>query len=321
MKKKILLLSGDPISINSEIIYKTWKKLKNPIKKKIYLVSNFNLLNAQFKKLKYSLKMVKVKNINENIKGNHLKIINVNLKFDRPFNVSQINRSKFVLNSLDLAHQLAGNGEVSGMINCAIDKKLLGQKKIGVTEYLASKCKVKNHSEVMLIKNKRLSVVPITTHVDVRHISRKISSIKIINKTKTAERWFKKYLNKKPKIGMLGLNPHNAELRKGSEENKFIIPAIKKLKDLNINIKGPLVADTLFINDYKNFDIIIGMFHDQVLGPFKAIFKFNAINITLGLKYLRVSPDHGTATKLIYKKKAKEESLLECIKFINKFGK
>ena len=68
MKKKILLLSGDPISINSEIIYKTWKKLKNPIKKKIYLVSNFNLLNAQFKKLKYSLKMVKVKNINENIR-------------------------------------------------------------------------------------------------------------------------------------------------------------------------------------------------------------------------------------------------------------
>ena len=321
MKKKILLLSGDPISINSEIIYKTWKKLKNPIKKKIYLVSNFNLLNAQFKKLKYSLKMVKVKNINENIKGNHLKIIDVHLKFDRPFNVSQINRSKFVLNSLDLAHQLAGNGEVSGIINCAIDKKLLGQKKIGVTEYLASKCKVKNHSEVMLIKNKRLSVVPITTHVDVRHISRKISSIKIINKTKTAERWFKKYLNKKPKIGMLGLNPHNAELRKGSEENKFIIPAIKKLKDANIKIKGPLVADTLFINEYKNFDIIIGMFHDQVLGPFKAIFKFNAINITLGLKYLRVSPDHGTATKLIYKKKAKAESLLECINFINKFTK
>jgi len=321
MKKKILLLSGDPISINSEIIYKTWKKLKNPIKKKIYLVSNLNLLNAQFKKLKYSLKMVQVKNIHENIKGNHLKIINVNLKFDRPFNISQEKRSKFVLNSLDLAHQLAENGEVSGIINCAIDKKLLGKKKIGVTEYLASKCKVKNHSEVMLIKNKRLSVVPITTHVDIKHISRKINSIKIINKTKTAEKWFKEYLNKKPKIGMLGLNPHNAELRKGSEENKYIIPAIKKLKASNIKIKGPLVADTLFINDYKDFDIIIGMFHDQVLGPFKAIFKFNAINITLGLKYLRTSPDHGTATKLIYKKKAKAESLLECINFINKFGK
>ena len=121
----------------------------------------------------------------------------------------------------------------------------------------------------MLIRNKKLSVIPITTHIGVKQISRKISLIKIINKVKTAEFWFKYHFNRKPKIGILGLNPHNAELRKGSEENKIIIPAIKKLKILKIKIKGPLVADTLFINDYKNFDIIIGMYHDQILAPFK----------------------------------------------------
>ena len=66
---------------------------------------------------------------------------------------------------------------------------------------------------------------------------------------------------------------------------------------------GPLVSDTIFINDYKKYDIIIGMFHDQVLAPFKTLFKFNAINLTLGLKYLRVSPDHGTAKNLIIEKK------------------
>ena len=129
----------------------------------------------------------------------------------------------------------------------------------------------------------------------------------------------KKRLKRKPKIGILGLNPHNAELRKNSEEKKIIIPAILKLKKLGFLIKGPLVSDTVFINDYKNFDVLVGMFHDQVLTPFKAIFKFNAINITIGLNYLRVSPDHGVAKNIIYKNKANPNSLIKCIKFVNKF--
>ena len=321
MTKKILLLSGDPNSINSEIIYKSWKKLDTSIKKQLYLIGNAKLLRAQFQKLGYHLKLIKINSIKEKAKTNHLKIIDIDIKFNKPFDVSKKNRSKLILKSLNLAHHLAEKREVLGIINCAIDKKLLGKKNSGVTEYLASKCKIKNHSEVMLIRNKNLSVIPITTHIDIKQISRNISLTKIVNKVKTAENWFKYHFNKKPKLGILGLNPHNAELRKGSEENKIIIPAIKKLKISKVKIKGPLVADTLFVNDYKNFDIIIGMFHDQILAPFKAIFKFNAINITLGLKYLRASPDHGTANNLIGKKKANPESLIECINFINKFGK
>ena len=88
-----------------------------------------------------------------------------------------------------------------------------------------------------------------------------------------------------------------------------------------MKINGPLVSDTLFINDYKNYDVIIGMYHDQILTPFETIFKFDAINITLGLNYLRVSPDHGTAKELIGKNKANDESLLNAYDFINKFGK
>ena len=79
---------------------------------------------------------------------------------------------------------------------------------------------------------------------------------------------------------------------------------------------GPYSADTIFINDYKKFDVIIGMYHDQVLSPFKALFKFDAINITLGLKYSRMSPDHGTAFNLIKKNKASPESLQKCFSFI-----
>ena len=78
---------------------------------------------------------------------------------------------------------------------------------------------------------------------------------------------------------------------------------MKKLKKNITKIYGPLVSDTLFIKDYKNFDVIVGMYHDQVLTPFKTLYKFDAINITLGLKYLRVSPDHGVGKKLIGKKR------------------
>ena len=86
------------------------------------------------------------------------------------------------------------------------------------------------------------------------------------------------------------------------QKKKIIIPAVKLLKKMSIQLSGPIPADTIFINDYKHFDIIVGMYHDQVLAPFKSLFKFNAINITLGLKYIRVSPDHGIAADKILKK-------------------
>jgi 4-hydroxy-L-threonine phosphate dehydrogenase PdxA len=319
MNKKIIIFSGDPTSINSEIIYKSWKKINQNLKKNIYIISNFNLLHDQFKKLNYKLHLIKVKNIFENENDSRLKIINIDLKFTNPFEISKQASSKFVINSLNYAHKIALQKNIKGFINCPINKNLLNKSKIGVTEYLASKCNITDNSEVMLITNKKLSVSPITTHIDIKEVSKKIKTILIIKKIKTIESWFKINFKRKPKICILGLNPHNAELRKNSEENKIIIPAIKKLKKIGIILKGPLAADTIFIEEYKKFDVIIGMFHDQVIAPYKTLFKFDAINITLGLKYLRVSPDHGVAQDLIGKNKADETSLIKCIYFVNKF--
>ena len=154
--------------------------------------------------------------------------------------------------------------------------------------------------------------------MDIKEISKKITAALIINKIKTLNQWYKKKLKKKPKIAVLGLNPHNAELRKNSEEKRIIIPTIKKLEKSGINIKGPFVADTFFMDSFKKFDLLIGMYHDQVLTPFKSIYKFDAINITIGLKYIRTSPDHGTAKSMIGKNKANPNSLIKCIDFINK---
>ncbi len=321
MNKKIIIVAGDPNSINSEIIFKTWKNLSINIRKKIYLISDLELMKTQLKKLRLNIEFSKTENLNSPVRTNKLKIINTGIKFNDPFKINEKNRKKFIKNSLRLAHKLALNKNVSGIINCAIDKKLLPTKQTGVTEFLAKECNLKKDAEVMLIYNKKLAVSPVTTHINLRNVAKNINKIKIIQKVKTIDSYYKRLFKKKPKIGILGLNPHNAELRNNSEEKKIIIPCINKLKKKGINITGPLISDTLFINDHKKYDVIIGMYHDQVLAPFKTLFKFDAINITLGLKYLRVSPDHGTAVDLIKKNKANPLSLINCIKFLHHLKK
>ena len=242
--KKIIIVSGDPNSINSEIIFKSWKKISRNTQKKIFVVGSYNLLHKQFRKMNYPIRLKNVKNLNEVSKKNELKIIDVNLNFDDPFNIKQKTVSTYIKKCLNLAHKLSLSKKTAGLINCAINKKLLSKKNIGVTELLADKCKIKKDTEVMMIKGKNLSVCPITTHLDLKDVSKNINSNKIIAKVHTIQNWYKRFY-KKPKIGIMGLNPHNAELRDKSEEVNQIIPAIKKLNKLGFNVKGPLVADTL----------------------------------------------------------------------------
>ena len=317
MSSKIIIVAGDPNSINSEIIYKSFTKTNIKQKKQLYLIANFDLIVKQFNKLKFKRKIIQVKDINDYSSSIDLKILDVPLKFKNPFNVSLNNASKYLLDCLNKAHKLAKYKNVKGIINCPIDKKLIVKfKKKGITEFLATKCGIKDNSEIMMIHNKKFSVVPLTTHLNIRDVSRQITSKFIIKKINSLNFNFKKIFKKKPKIGILGLNPHNGEMKNNSEEKLEIYPAISLLRNRNLNVEGPLVADTIFIKDYKKFDVIVGMYHDQVLAPFKTLFHFNAINLTLGLSYVRVSPDHGPATNLIGKNKANYLSLLECIKFI-----
>ncbi len=318
MSKKILIISGDPNSINSEIIFKTIKNCNKKIKKRIYILSNFDLLSKQFKILNVKFKISKVKNIDENISSNNIKIINVPLRFKNAFKVSERDASKYIINCLNIAHNLAIKKKIIGIINCPIDKKLIkNTNKVGLTEFFASKCKL-NNSEVMMIYNKKLAVVPITTHIPIKNVSKKITKNLIEKKIITVNKYYKNLFKKKPRIGILGLNPHNAEYKNNSEEVKKIIPSVSKLKKLGLKVEGPIVSDTVFVEKFKKFDVIVGMYHDQVLSPFKSLFHFDAINITLGLSYIRVSPDHGPGKDLIRMMRANPISLRKCLDFIGK---
>ncbi len=318
MKNVILIVAGDPNSINTEIIAKVWKRIDNSLKKKIYLLGNFNLIKNQLKKLNKKILLQSVKKIDQSYINNKLKIIDVPLSFAKPFKVNHANASKYIIKCLNLSHKLAKSNEVKGMINCPIDKSLISKSRNkGVTEFLALKCGIKNSSEVMLIHNKKLSVLPLTTHIRLKDVSKKISKTLIEKKINTLQVNYKKIFKKKPRLGVLGLNPHNAEFTKDSEEFKIIVPTISKLRKKGYSVFGPISSDTSFVDEYKKYDVLIGMYHDQVLSPFKTLFQFDAINLTLGLKYIRVSPDHGPGKNILRKNIANHESLLNCVKFID----
>ena len=264
--------------------------------------------------------MSEINSIEQFDNNNKLNILNITYKFKSIFKNQKIDTTDYVLNCLDVAHNLADEGKIKGFINAPINKTVFNNKYLGVTEYLAAKNNIKDQ-EVMLIHNNKLSVVPLTTHLEIKNITNKIKFKLIKSKMLTLNNCYTHLFKKKPKIAVLGLNPHNSEHRINSIENKIIAPAILKLKNAGINIKGPFPADTIFNNQNKiNFNVIVGMYHDQVLAPFKAIYGYDAINITLGLKYIRISPDHGVAQDIIGLNKANPQSLISAVNFFNKIN-
>ena len=317
MKKFIPIIMGEPHSINTEIIYKSLNKLKKTFKNKIVLIGSYDLLKDQLKLLKKKIRLNKLRNINDFKKNDKINILDIPINFSNPFKIDSQETKKYILNSLIVAHNLSIQKKIDGFINCPIDKKVFN-KNIGVTEFL-SKLNRSLGTEVMMIYNEKFAVVPLTTHIDVKKVSQFINQKKILSKIRTLNFAYKEIFKKQPVIKVLGLNPHNGEMRKNSEESKIIFPAVNKLKNERVKISGPFSVDEVFLKTLKDKEVVVGMYHDQVLAPFKALNKFDAINITLGLKYLRISPDHGTGAKIVFKNQANPESLLKAIDCFNKF--
>ena len=318
MNNLIAIIAGEPNSINSEIIAKSWikkKKLKN-----VFIIGNYSILKKQILKLGIKIPLIKINKLEDFQKDEKLFVLDVPLQFKSTFNVNSSKARDYVFKCFEIAHDLAISKKIFGFINAPVDKKIFNNRYLGVTEYLSEKNK-SNNKEVMLIHSRELSVVPLTTHLEIKNVTSKINYNLIKTKIITLDKSYFKLFKKKPRIAILGLNPHNTENKDQSIENKIIKPAIIKLKKLNINIKGPFPADTAFNKqNITSYDVIVGMYHDQVLAPFKALYGYDAINITLGLKYLRISPDHGTAQNIVGLNKANPQSLISAINFLNKIN-
>ena len=320
-KKPILIICGEPNSIFSEIIIKSFKKFKS--KKPILLIGSHNLILSQLKKMKIKTKLNLVKynsNLFKQLDAVKINILNVDYKFKKPFEKISSKSNKYIEKCFDISFKIIASNKISGLINGPISKKFfLGKKHQGITEYLAKKFKL-DQNFAMLIYNKNFSVSPVTTHIPINLVKNRINKKLIVTKCLLISKFYKKFFNRNSKIAVCGLNPHCENFFELSEEKKIIEPAIKYLREKKINIDGPMPADTIFLKqNLTKYDVILGMYHDQVLAPIKALNGFDAINLTLGLPFIRVSPDHGPNISMLGRNKSSPQSLIESIKFLNKF--
>ena len=317
--KPILIVPGEPNSVFSEIFFKTIKK--NKFKSPIIIIGSFKLLLLQMNKLNLKRKFFKIdfKNINlKKINNKYINIIDVHFKQTKAFNKISKKSKTHINNCFKIALNLINQGYSNKLVTGPISKKnFLDKRYLGITEYLANKTKTSKFA--MLIYNEKLSVCPVTTHIPLKFVAKKINKKIIVEKVKLINDFYFNKFKFKPRIGILGLNPHCESRHIYDEDNKIIKPAIDFLKKINNKISGPLSADTCFMhNNRKNYDVIVGMYHDQVLTPIKTLLEYDAINITLGLPFIRVSPDHGPNERMLGKNKSNFESLTKAIKFLDK---
>jgi 4-hydroxythreonine-4-phosphate dehydrogenase len=319
-KEPIIIVPGEPNSIFLEIFFKSIKtqRYMSPL---IIIISK-KLLEAQMKKLGFTFELNLInENFNEFYKLNNKKInlINVDYKFNSCFEKISNKSNSYIKKTFEIALKILSKNKFSKFVNGPISKKyFLKGKYLGITEYLAKKTKKKNNV-AMLIFNKNLSVSPLTTHLALKNVHKKITKQKIYKQVHLINSFYKKKFNKYPRIAITGLNPHCESNFQNSEEDKIIIPAIKTLRLKNTKINGPFPADTIFTKTLlKRYDVIIGMYHDQVLSPMKALFNFDAINITLGLPFARISPDHGPNYSMLGKNLSDPKSLIQALKFLDK---
>ena len=237
---------------------------------------------------------------------NIFQLSNSNFKID--FGQQKKESGQVAFQSLSTASEHAVQNLIDGIVTAPIDKNTIQGDNFyfnGHTEYLTSITN-KNQS-LMLMAHGKLKIGIVTNHLSIDQVSKAITVGAILTKislmVKSLKRDFK---IKNPKIGLLGLNPHSGDGGLiGRQEVKTVQPAIDQATKKGFNVSGPFPADGFFASgNYKEYDGILGMYHDQGLIPFKILSKNQGVNFTAGLPIIRTSPDHGTAYDIAGKNKA-----------------
>jgi len=339
MKTKPIVISmGEPSGISSEILVKTWINRKKKKLLPFFVVDDKSKIEFVINQFKFNAKIKLIKNPSEtfDIFNNYLPVYDLGNKIKFKLGQPEKKNSKFIIDSLNKSFDFVKNKQASALVTLPICKRTMKQFGFnynGQTEYvgfLARKLIDRSSNEIMILtttkpidSGKNLVVGLATTHIPLKKTFDKLKKNLLKEKIMIFNNSLKTiWKKKKPCIGVLALNPHAGEDGFiGEEENKVILPVIKDLQAKNLNLNGPLSGDTCFFkNNRKNYDGMFCMYHDQGLSPVKTLDFFNSVNITGGLPILRVSPDHGPAFDIANKNLAKADSLVACLKFIEKYS-
>ncbi len=305
MSKKIALTLGNPNGIGPEICFKALKKFPGKILRNILIIGNetvFSYYSREFDDYR-------------------LNRILINDKISASFNVNPGEKSleSGLLSYLYLkkAVELAKEGKVSAIVTAPISKELIvnsGIKDfIDHTTYLAGQFNVKDYN--MMFHSDDLKVVLTTIHIPISEVSRSITRDKVDSTINNSVLYCRSFKKRSFRIAVCGLNPHAGENGIiGTEEIQIIKPVVEEYKKNGIDIEGPLPADSVFYKAYSGYyDLVVAMYHDQALAPFKLLHFMDGVNMTLGLPVIRTSPDHGTAFDIAGKDIADGTSMFKAL--------
>ena len=322
MKPLIGITMGDPAGVGPELIVKLLKNKSFDFSKFIFFGSS-KVLEYEFRK--YNVR-IPIKNFSTIGSVDTSKEFIVNFepkKFDFNFEVGKINPNcgKLAYESILNAIEFANRGLIKAIVTCPINKeslKLASVELIGHTEILSKKSK--SNDVFMLMVNDELKVILCTIHVPLLKAVLSLDEKLVLKTIIAANKACYNFGIKSPRIGVAGLNPHAGENgTMGDEEQIFIKPAIQEAINSGLNVSGPISPDIIFsMAREKKFDIVVSLYHDQGLIPFKYFGVGNGVNITLGLPFVRTSPDHGTAFDIAGKGIANPNSFFKAIRYAEK---
>lgn len=237
---------------------------------------------------------------------------------DALFHIGKVSaqNAAMALAALKAGAYQGATGLVEALVTAPVNKeaiRLLEPKFQGHTEYLAKVARTKRFAMMFLeegnAERSPLRVTLVTIHVPLKQVSRFVTEEAVLEKIELTNEFLKERLGiAKPRIGVAALNPHGKET--GEEEETVIEPALRRAREEKIAVTGPAAGDSIFHEAARGaYDAVIAMYHDQGLAPFKLVAFETGVNLTLGLPYVRTSPDHGTAYEIAYQGKANFRSM------------
>lgn len=311
---------GDPSGIGPDILLKAWANRQKQPLPELFVAGDVEFLKRRAKLLGLE---VDFGNYHDHeIADNSLPVLSINQPLVGDAGSPETKDAIGTIKSIDTCVDLTLEGKASGVVTCPINKHILyeaGFKQPGHTEYLAelgTKHTGKKIMPVMMLAGPQLRTVPVTIHIPLHEVPNQLSQELIVETARiTAEDLTSRFGIKNPRLAISGLNPHAGENgNMGHEDTEIVKPAIEQLKASGINAWGPLPADTMFHKSArKTYDVAICMYHDQALIPAKTLGFDDAVNVTLGLPFVRTSPDHGTAYDIAGTGKANPSSFIAAL--------
>jgi 4-hydroxythreonine-4-phosphate dehydrogenase len=314
--KKFIFTCGDINGIGPEIVIKTLNKISSKSNNSFYFICPSNVFNKITRIVKPKFQYEVVKKIDDTVQF-PVQVIDLGITRINPGKTTS-SSGKISYQAIELAFELADKRKADAIITAPISKTALNLAGVtfpGHTEILAKWSRTKNY--VMMFLSNKINAALLTIHEPIKQVPGLLNKKRLSNTIRILFHTLKTDLNiPDPNIAILGLNPHAGEKGIiGNEEEKIITPVINELSTIK-NISGPFSPDAFFgAKMYEHYDLVLGMYHDQVLIPFKLLNFSSGVNYTAGLKIIRTSPDHGVAYDIAWKNAANESSLTKAYKY------